>query len=82
MRIRFAKRNPVVGTLTVYVPSESNPREKYNVQLVTRDGKTTGFCPCGDFINRRLPHLGTNTFSHCKHGKRALKAARAAGRIA
>jgi len=73
MKIRMAKRNPVKGTLTVYVPSETHKGEKYNVQLVTRGRKTTAFCPCGDFINRHLPHLDTNTFSHCKHGKKALR---------
>jgi hypothetical protein len=78
MIVRFAKRNPVKGTITAYVQSETDRRKRYIVQLVTRGRKTLAFCECKDFIARHLPHIHTNTFSSCKHGKRALKARRAA----
>ena len=76
MKITWAKRNPVKGTITAYVRSETDGRERYKVQLITRHGVTRAFCQCDDFFCRHLPHVDTNTFSSCKHGKRALRARR------
>lgn len=78
MKLRWAKRNPVVGTVTAYVQSETDGRVWYTVQLITRHHNTRAFCDCADFVNRHLPHIGLNTFSSCKHGKKALSARRSA----
>jgi hypothetical protein len=36
---------------------------------IERDGRTTYYCNCGDFFYRKLPFVGTNLFSLCKHGQ-------------
>lgn len=75
MKISTAKRNPVKGTKTFYVQSESDARKRYTVQRVTRERKATFFCNCADFMYRKLPHLDTSTFSGCKHIKAVRRAA-------
>jgi hypothetical protein len=75
MKVTTAKRNPVKGTKTFYVQSETRRRTRYTVQRLTRARKTTWFCNCPDFHYRNLPHLGTNTFRGCKHVKAARRAA-------
>jgi len=75
MTVTRAKRNPVKGTTTFYVDSETTRRKRYFVQRITKDRKTQWFCNCLDFFNRKLPHVHTNTFSHCKHIRRARRAA-------
>jgi len=64
MTIRKSKRNPVRGATTFAVRSGSH---RY---LVVRLGRRW-FCQCADFFGRKLPHLGRNTFSGCKHISRA-----------
>ena len=75
MKVKFAKRNPVKGTVTAYVQSVPMGRKWYIVQLVKVGRKVIPFCECRDFIARHLPHVHTNTFSGCKHGKAARRAA-------
>ena len=63
MTIRKSKSNPVRGVTTFAVRNGSH---RY---LVVR-ARRQWFCNCRDFFGRRLPHLGTNTFSCCKHIRR------------
>ena len=75
MTIRKAERNPVAGVRTFFVESESEPNKEYIVVEIKRGG-TTYHCTCNDFMFRKLPFLGTNLFSLCKHGiaiRQALK---------
>ena len=75
MKIRKAEKNPVQGVRTFFVQSEKDPTQEYVVVEVKRDG-TTFYCNCSDFFYRRLPFIGTNLFSHCKHAvavKEAIK---------
>lgn len=65
----MAQKNQVAGVRTFYVQSDSDPETEYIVVEIKRDGKTTYFCNCGDFFGRKLPFLGLNLFSHCKHGQ-------------
>ena len=67
MTIRKADKNPVAGVRTFFVASESDKNTEYVVVEVKRDG-TTYYCNCGDFFYRKLPFIGTNLFSNCKHG--------------
>lgn len=69
MNIRMAQKNQVAGVRTFYVESESDPETEYIVVEIKRDSKTTYFCNCGDFFGRKLPFLGLNLFSLCKHGQ-------------
>jgi hypothetical protein len=62
-----AKRNPVKGCTTYYVSSSSTPGKKYMVLLIKMGRRFAFFCQCDDFFGRRLPHIGANTFSCCKH---------------
>lgn len=71
MKVRRAKRNPVKGVTTFYVTSEENPSDEYMV--VRFDSNKLCFCQCNDFFGRKLPHLGRNTFSHCKHAKKVRR---------
>lgn len=66
LSVRKALKNPVAGVRTFYVASETDDTD-YIVVEVKRDG-TTYFCNCHDFFFRKLPFLGTNLFSNCKHG--------------
>ncbi|MBA0083652.1 MAG: hypothetical protein HRJ53_01515 [Acidobacteria bacterium Pan2503] len=66
--VERAEKNPIAGVRTFYVPSESEEGKRYQVVEIKRDGKTTYYCNCGDFFNRKLPFIGTNLFSNCKHG--------------
>lgn len=68
MNITMAAKNQVAGVRTFYVQSESDPDTKYIVVEIKRDSKTTYFCNCNDFFARKLPFLGLNLFSNCKHG--------------
>lgn len=68
MNIRKADKNAVAGVRTFFVESESDPAIEYIVVEVKRDG-TTYYCNCSDFFYRKLPFIGTNLFSNCKHGK-------------
>ena len=71
MNIRMADRNQVAGVRTFYVGSEDPKKAdvEYIVVEIKRDSKTTYFCNCGDFFGRKLPFLGLNLFSLCKHGQ-------------
>jgi hypothetical protein len=66
--IEKATKNPVAGVRTFHVDSESTS-DKYVVVEIKRDGRTTYYCNCGDFFYRKLPFVGTNLFSLCKHGQ-------------
>jgi flavoprotein len=66
--VERAAKNPIAGVRTFYVPSDSEEGKLYLVVEVKRDGKTTYYCQCSDFFSRRLPFIGTNLFSLCKHG--------------
>lgn len=71
-KARQAARNPINYTTTFYVPSESAPAKSYMVVRVVTDvasktRKTLWFCQCSDFFGRKLGHIGTNSFSGCKH---------------
>lgn len=63
--VRRALKNVVAGARTFYVKSESSPTD-YTVVEIKRGG-TFYFCNCMDFFTRKLPFLGTNLMSHCKH---------------
>lgn len=76
MKIRRAKRNPVKGVTTFYVSSETEPGVEYMVVRFDDMPNKLCFCQCGDFFGRKLPHLGRNTFSHCKHAKLIRKISR------
>jgi hypothetical protein len=65
MRLNMAKRQERNGVKFFYVTSDSEVDKTYIVVKV--DSKY--FCQCSDFFARKLPHLGTNTFSLCKHGQ-------------
>jgi ubiquinone/menaquinone biosynthesis C-methylase UbiE len=75
MNVRLAKKNPVAGVRTFTVTSESEPDTKYVVVEVKRDG-TQYFCQCSDWFYRRLPFIGTNLYSPCKHISVLLEALR------
>lgn len=72
MNYQRADRNPVKGVTTFYVPSETDPKVKYMV--LRFDAMKLFFCQCNDFFGRKLPHLGQNTFSHCKHIRKIRRA--------
>jgi hypothetical protein len=72
MTIRRATKNPVAGVRTFFVTSESEPDKEYTVVEIKRDG-TTYYCNCGDFFYRRLPFIGTNLFSNCKHAAAVIE---------
>lgn len=74
LSVAFARRNPVKSTRTFYVRSETDRRKRYIVQRIRRGHRATFFCNCLDFVNRKLPHLDTNTFSGCKHIRSVRKA--------
>lgn len=66
--IRKASKNPVAGVRTFFVTDpNSESGEEHVVVEIKRDGKTY-HCDCSDFMFRKLPFLGTNLFSLCKHG--------------
>lgn len=82
MNVKKAKRNPVDHVTTFYVPSETTPGDTYmvvrivdNLERSGRFRRTRWFCQCDDFFGRRLPHLNQNTFSGCKHIRKAKEAA-------
>jgi hypothetical protein len=75
MKVRRAKRNPVKGVTTFYVTSEEDPKVEYMVVRFDNTPNKLTFCPCKDFFGRKLPHLGRNTFSHCKHGQKVRRLA-------
>lgn len=70
MTITMAAKNQIAGVRHFYVQSENpkTPDVKYIVVEIRRDSKTTYFCNCDDFFTRKLPFLGLNLFSNCKHG--------------
>jgi len=72
MTVRKALKNPVAGVRTFFVASESEPGTDYVVVEVKRDG-TTYYCNCGDFFYRKLPFIGTNLFSNCKHAAAVIE---------
>lgn len=67
LKVRKAEKNPVAGVRTFFVQSESDPNTEYIV-VEKRDAGTTYFCNCNDFMFRKLPFLGSNLYSNCKHG--------------
>lgn len=69
--VEMAGKNQIAGVRTFYVSSDNpkTPEKKYIVVEIKRDSKTTYFCNCEDFFARKLPFLGLNLFSHCKHGQ-------------
>ena len=73
MKVRKAEKNPVAGVRTFFVASETEPEKEYVVVEVKRGG-TTLYCNCSDFFYRKLPFLGTNLFSNCKHGNAVKEA--------
>ena len=73
MTVTMAKKNPVQGVRTFTVTSETEADTSYIVVEIKRDG-TTYHCQCGDFMYRKLPFIGTNLFSLCKHGEAVRKA--------
>ena len=73
MDVKKAERNPVAGVRTFFVQSESDEKLQYIVVEVKRNG-TTYHCNCSDFMFRKLPFLGTNLFSNCKHGAAVVAA--------
>ena len=69
MAIKLAARNSIAGVRTFYVDASNPANEPYLVVEVKRDGKIIYYCNCGDFFGRKLPFIGTNLFSLCKHGQ-------------
>lgn len=73
MIVTKARRNPVKGVTTFYV-QRTRSSTRHIVQRIVRSwadarGRVRArlFCDCKDFMCRRLPHIGTNTFSFCIH---------------
>lgn len=69
MQLTVPKKQPYAGSKTFYVSSEKEPENKYLVIKTDVGGRISHqyFCQCSDFFARRLPFVGTNLFSACKH---------------
>jgi hypothetical protein len=65
MKLNIAKRQERNGVKFFYVTSDTEVDKTY---IVVKVGSKF-FCQCSDFFARKLPHLGTSTFSLCKHGR-------------
>lgn len=66
MTVTKATKNPVAAVRTFFVQSENDEQKQYVVVEIKRDG-TQYYCNCGDFFFRKLPFIGTNLYSNCKH---------------
>ena len=65
LKIRTAKHKLFHHATIYYVSSKSGGAEHI---VVNQYSTSRFFCDCKDFMTRRLPLLGSSSFTNCKHG--------------